>query len=277
MLTTCRFPSPTAPYRSIRDACNAELKADVAVLLMSEGTATLLLVGSNVTLVKAKVEVSIPRKRGAEAAGYDKAIERFFAQCLQAVHRGVDFGVVKCLVVAGPGFTREEFVKFLDRQAQAEGNRWLLDQRAKIVSTHASTAFKGSLKEVLSSAAVAARISDVKAVREVRALEEFFVMMARDPARAFYGPGHVFAAAETGAIECLLLSDGLLRASSIVKRRKYAELVEGVKGAGGEVHVFSAAHSSGEQLAQLTGLAAILRFPMPELEEIEIPPPPELL
>ncbi len=34
----------------------------------------------------------------------------------------------------------------------------------------------------------------------------------------------------------------------------------------GEVRVFSSLHVSGEQLAQLTGVAAILRFPCPEIE-----------
>lgn len=38
---------------------------------------------------------------------------------------------------------------------------------------------------------------------------------------------------------------------------------------GGEVHVFSGMHASGEQLNQLTGIAAILRFPLPDLEDAE--------
>ena len=36
------------------------------------------LVGASTTLVKAKVEASLPRKRGAAAAGYDKAITSFY-------------------------------------------------------------------------------------------------------------------------------------------------------------------------------------------------------
>lgn len=41
---------------------------------------------------------------------------------------------------------------------------------------------------------------------------------------------------------------------------------------GGEALVFSGMHASGEQLNQLTGIAAILRFPLPELEEQEFDP-----
>jgi protein pelota len=44
-----------------------------------------------------------------------------------------------------------------------------------------------------------------------------------------------------------------------------------VKDGGGEALVFSSMHISGEQLNQLSGIAAILRFPLPDLEDAEIP------
>lgn len=34
--------------------------------------------------------------------------------------------------------------------------------------------------------------------------------------------------------------------------------------------IFSSQHTSGEQLGQITGCAAILHFPMPELEDEEL-------
>ena len=42
--------------------------------------------------------------------------------------------------------------------------------------------------------------------------------------------------------------------------------MDGVKETGGDVMVFSSMHVSGEQLKMLTGVAAILRFPVPEVE-----------
>lgn len=35
--------------------------------------------------------------------------------------------------------------------------------------------------------------------------------------------------------------------------------------------IFSSMHVSGEQLKQLSGIAALLRFPLPDLEDMEIP------
>ena len=41
---------------------------------------------------------------------------------------------------------------------------------------------------------------------------------------------------------------------------------------GGEVVIFSGMHTSGDQLNKLTGMAAILRFPLPDLEDAELDP-----
>ena len=71
-------------------------------------------------------------------------------------------------------------------------------------------------------------------------------------------------------IDKLLLTDSLFRNRDVEVRRRYTALVESVREAGGEVYVFSAMHASGEQLQKLTGIAAVLRFPLPELEDAEI-------
>jgi protein pelota len=39
------------------------------------------------------------------------------AQVFNAVMRHVDWNIVRCLVIAGPGFTKEEFRKYLDAEA----------------------------------------------------------------------------------------------------------------------------------------------------------------
>jgi hypothetical protein len=59
---------------------------------------------------------------------------------------------------------------------------------------------------VLALPAIAGKIKDTKAAREVSALQDFYAMLTADSSRAFYGPGHVLAAAELGAIQTLLIS-----------------------------------------------------------------------
>jgi protein pelota len=54
-------------------------------------------------------------------------------------------------------------------------------------------------------------MSDTKAAGEVKALEHFYTVLQTEPAKAFYGKKHVLTAAESQAIETLLISDNLFR------------------------------------------------------------------
>ncbi|CAH3108775.1 unnamed protein product, partial [Pocillopora meandrina] len=74
---------------------------------------------------------------------------------------------------------------------------------------------------------------------------------------------------EALAIKTLLVTNELFRSTDLPTRKRYVKLVESVKENGGEVRVFSSLHVSGEQLGQLSGFAAILRFPMPDIADGE--------
>ena len=67
------------------------LFADVCVLLITEGLANLALVGGSVTVFKAKVEKAMPRKSGAAAMGYGKALGTFHKNVMAALESKVDF------------------------------------------------------------------------------------------------------------------------------------------------------------------------------------------
>jgi len=259
-----------AHVERLRSACDPAASADLVAVLVQEGLAHVCLVGGATTLVRARIEVPMPRKRGAAALGLDRAVNKFFEQILQALLRHVDWATLRCLLVAGPGFTKDALVGYLHAEAQKRELRPLLEARGKFITAHASSAYKHALQEAMQEPAVASRVKDTRASAEIGALDAFFMQMSVDSSRAFYGPGHVRAAHELGAVQTLLLSDALFRTSDPAQRKGWVELVEGVRAGGGQAHVFSAAHVSGEQLGQLSGVAAILRFPLPELEDQEL-------
>ena len=76
------------------------------------------------------------------------------------------------------------------------------------------------MQEVLGTPGVLERIKDTSAAKEVKALDDFHQTLAHDSARAFYGPGHVLAASELGAIDTLLISDKLFRSNNPGMRQK---------------------------------------------------------
>lgn len=254
----------------LNQASDPAASADLAVVLMQEGLAHILLVGRSLTITRAKIETPIPRKHGPAIAGYQTALNKFFEHLLQAFLKHVDFNVVRCAVIASPGFTKDQFHRHLLLEAERRQLRPIIENKSRIVLVHTSSGYKHSLKEVLDAPNVMNMIKDTKAAQEVRVLKDFFDMLSNDPDRACYGPKHVEVAHERMAVQTLLITDELFRNADIPMRKKYVNLVNSVKGSGGTVHIFSSMHASGEQLAQLTGVAAILRFPLPELEDIEM-------
>ncbi|CAI0552618.1 unnamed protein product [Linum tenue] len=254
----------------LKQASDPTASADLAVLLMQEGLAQIFLVGRSVTTSRARIETSIPRKHGPAIAGYDSALNKFFQNVLQAFLKHVDFNVVRCAVIGSPGFTKDQFHRYLLLEAEKKELRPIIENKSKIILVHTSSGYKHSLREVLDAPSVMNIIKDTKAAEEVRVLKDFYDMLSNDPDRACYGPKHVEVANERLAVQTLLLTDDLFRNADVPTRRKYVDLVKSVKGSGGKAHIFSTMHSSGEQLAQLTGIAAILRFPLPDLDDIEM-------
>ncbi|CAH9053598.1 unnamed protein product [Cuscuta europaea] len=254
----------------LRQASDPAASADLAVVLMQEGLAQIFLVGKSVTVTRTRIETSIPRKHGPAVAGYDKALNKFFNNLVDAFVKHIDFKLVRCAVIASPGFTKDQFHRHLLLEAERKQLRPIIENKSRIILAHTTSGYKHSLREVLDAPNVMSMIKDTKAAKEVQALKDFFNMLSNEPDRACYGPKHVEVAHERMAIQTLLITDELFRNSDIATRKKYANLVNGVKNSGGTAHIFSSMHVSGEQLTQLSGIAAILRFPLPDLDDIEM-------
>ncbi|XP_076184026.1 protein pelota-like [Ptiloglossa arizonensis] len=251
----------------IDTACDPTQTADVAAIVMQEGIAHICLITSNMTIVRTKIDQVIPRKRKGNVSQHEKGLARFFENIMQGILRHINFDIVKCIILASPGFVKDQYMDYMIQQAIKTDNKIILENKSKFLLVHSSSGFKHSLKEILAEPAVISRISDTKAAGEVKALETFYTILQTDPSRAFYGKKHINKAIEAQAIETLLISDKLFRCQDVTLRKEYVEIVENVRDSGGDVKLFSSLHVSGEQLEQLTGIAAILRFPMPELED----------
>ncbi|KAL4193660.1 hypothetical protein AMTRI_Chr06g177870 [Amborella trichopoda] len=254
----------------LNQACYPAASADLAVVLMQEGLAHIFLIGKSVTTTRTRIEVTIPRKHGPGIASYEKALTKFFERVLQALLNDIDFKVILCVVIASPGFTKDQFHKYMLLEAKRQDLHSLIENESCILLAHSTSGYKHSLKEVFDAPNVMALIKDTKAAQEIQVLKDFFNMLSKDPDRACYGPKHVEFAHERMAVQTLLVTDDLFRNSNIPIRQKYVNLIDSVKESGGTAHVFSTMHVSGKQLAELTGVAAILRFPLPDLDDIEM-------
>ncbi|KAB8360604.1 hypothetical protein FH972_024342 [Carpinus fangiana] len=265
---------------TLKEATDIRKQAEVYAVVMQEGLANICVITEHQTILRQRVEASIPRKRaGHGGEAHDKGLAKFFDTLQATLLRHLDVDAMMAeerrppLLLASPGFVAQGFQKHLASTALKEGNK-ILGQyvRESVLVAHSSSGHVHSLAEVLKQPAVLTKLSDTKYARESQALEKFMELLREDDGRAWYGPREVERAVEKGAVGrgggVLLISNGLFRSYDIAERRKWVQLVEQVqKVEGGEVRVLSSAHESGKRLEGLGGIGAILTYPLQDLDE----------
>ncbi|KAL5508050.1 DOM34 [Sanghuangporus vaninii] len=252
----------------VQEACEEGKGAEVGAIVCGEGTAAVCLLSEHMTVIRQRVEVPVPRKRTGSTTLHDKGLTRFYETLYQSFLRHIPYSSLRAIVIASPGFVKDAVYDYIFDQATKSNNKALLQAKSKVLRVHVNSPHVHSLMEVMKSPEVISQLKETKFAREGIMLDKFHKMLMTDEMRAWYGPDHVSFAADRGAIGTLLISDELFRASDPVLRKKYVKLVETVRQKGAEVLIFSSMHESGQQLNQLTGIAAILTFPL-DVEVVE--------
>ena len=76
-----------------------------------------------------------------------------------------NFAVLKCVIIASPGFVKDDFMKYV--QAQIAADKCPLNEhKGKFVLVHSDSGYKHSLNELLNDESLANRLSDVKVRKE---------------------------------------------------------------------------------------------------------------
>lgn len=267
---------------TLKEACDNERKAELWAVVLGEGTANICMITEHQTILRQKIEVAVPRKRKGGVDGHSKGMEKFFSTTLSTLLRQIDLpnmtstqqGKTLPLLLASPGFVASAFLSYIKAEATRTTNKPLLALVPTIIIAHSSTAHLHSLTEVLSSPAITTKLSDTKYARETALMDKFLTLMRQDDGRAWYGPREVEKAVDKGAVGrgggVLMINNALFRAQNVVERRRWVKLVDRVKETeGGEVRVLSSLHESGKRLEGLGNVAAILTYPLEDLDEEE--------
>jgi len=151
------------------------------------------------------------------------------------------------LVIAGPGFVKEDFVRYAKNRGNLPAGRAIVAETRRIG--------RGAVQDVIGAGTLEKLIGDLQLSREVRLMDELLLRIAQDGAVA-YGHKDVAIAIEYGAVDEVLLADTLLRDRAIVPLIENAERMQA------KVVVLSTEFEPGERLAALGGIAALLRYKM---------------
>ena len=228
----------------LQEATEAAENPDVAIATVEEGAAFVHTVQQYGT----EEYASFTKTTGKDE--YSGPRSELFAELGDALaHLDAD-----AIVFAGPGFTKQDA-----RDYVVEDHRELAD-RITVVDT--SAAGDRGVHEVLKRGAVDEIQKETRISKEANLIDELTENIAKG-AKATYGPDDTAEAAEFGAVETLLVVDERLR----TERQgdgdwtiDVNEVIESVERQGGDVVVFSSEFAPGEQLSNLGGIAAVLRY-----------------
>lgn len=255
---------------TLADSLKQDKEGALAAVVMQEGVANICLITEYRTILKQRVESTIPKKR-SKSSDQDSATKRFYDKAMGALTRTIDFSKPRPLLLASPGFVATDFKKFMADEGIRRTDKSLTAMAKEATVVHSSSGHLHSLNEILKSPEVLATMKDMKFAKETRAMDELYDRLRKDDGRAWYGVAHVEKAVNEGAVGrgggVLLVNNALFRSLDIATRRRYVAMVDKVREAGGDARILSSDHESGERLDLLGGIAAILTYPMPDLDE----------
>ena len=228
----------------IEEAEEAAENADVAIATVEEGEAHIHTVAQYGT--EERFSFTAPTGKGE----YARPRSELFAELGKALSR-MD---VDAIILAGPGFTKQ------DARDYIEENHPEVADLLTVVDT-AGVGDRG-VHEVLKRGAVDEVQTQTRISKEAELLDDLMEGIATGE-KVAYGIDEVAEAAEFGAVEELLVVDDRLR-----QERQgdgdwdvdVNDVIQSVERQGGEVTVFSGEFDPGQQLRNLGGIAALLRY-----------------
>ncbi len=176
---------------------------------------------------------------GAKKSLDDSHREDYYREVMEYLASKTGYQAV---VIAGPGFERENLMKF----SRERGPRLSLP----VILEHTSTAGRAGITEMVRSAG-SRILMETRVARESQLVEALLAEISKSGLAA-YGSREVSEALDMGAVETLLVSEARVR--------ELEPLLERTEKQAGRVAIISGDHDAGERLLHLGGIAALLRF-----------------
>lgn len=166
--------------------------------------------------------------------------QALFAECLQKLEV-----VTGPVVVAGPGFVKDDFISFAKTKAA--------DIAGRMISADTRRTGYGAVQEAIGNGILARVTEDLQLAKEVSVMDELFLRISKNGAAA-YGAAEVRKAIDFGAAETIIAADTNVRSGAA------ARLIEDAERLGAAVVVLSTEFEPGKRLEGLGGVAALLRY-----------------
>ncbi|RZD31131.1 MAG: mRNA surveillance protein pelota [uncultured DHVE6 group euryarchaeote] len=154
---------------------------------------------------------------------------------------------VEMIILGSPLFWKEIVKKQLDEDFP--------ETSKKVHLKDVSSGDEDGIRELISGNALDKIIKNSQLSREEDLVNEVLSQLAKNSKLIIYGVKNVEAAAESGAVESILISESRLDGSEKIK-----ELIDNVENSGGTVNLISSSSPAGKKLNGLKGIIAKLRY-----------------
>jgi len=169
--------------------------------------------------------------------------QEFFGEIMGVVKTNTSKDSI--LVIVGPGFAKEHFLKYIKEKEPKTFNKYLVHGTG--------TAGMNGIQEAIKTGVVKQITKENRVDFETGLVEKLFEEIKKD-GLATYGEKEVEYALCNGAVERLLLSDALVRT------QKGEELLRLAKQNNSDFTIINTMHEAGKKMDGIGGIAALLRF-----------------
>lgn len=153
----------------------------------------------------------------------------------------------KKIILAGPGFTKENFKKFIEDKKDK-------DFISKIIIENLNSTGETGFRELINSGKLEKIEKSLQLSKEGKLIEEFLEKLSKG--KAEYGNLKIKEALNLGAIEKLIVSEKYL----LQNRELVEEILKDAEKYGCEIHIISSKNSQEKIIYGMGGIVAILRY-----------------
>jgi protein pelota len=222
------------------------------IVAIETGLATIALITNYSHSRIATIKKNIPGKR-YEQSYRNKAYEEFYSEISSIIKEKTESVDLKIIILCGPGSTKNHLTQFIKEKVQ-------ITRLPKIVSIQASSGTESAILETLKSKELKLLKKNVKIFLETEKIEEIFQLFSTNSDLIAIGFDEISKAIEKRAVKELFCADVLIRGASKKQKLRIEQLLNGVESLGGEIHILSSEHPTGQQIIDLGSIVAILRF-----------------
>ncbi|MDD6256286.1 mRNA surveillance protein pelota [Methanobrevibacter boviskoreani] len=228
----------------LNQAIKASKKLSAIIILIEDDTATFGLIRQYGLEYYGPIIGNISGKQVLDK-NRSKNLVKFYQSIVKSLFK---FNDIQNIVIAGPGFWKNDFFKFLqDNYPEIAG---------KSILESTGSGGRVGIQEVLRKGTVEKLSAENRIAFEMKDVNDLLTLLSTNHELVVYGKDQVENAVNMGAVKKLLVRDLNIRLDNL---EKIMDLTENM---GGEVTIISSEHEGGEQLQALGGIAAVLRYPI---------------